>query len=357
MGRARRDGIGSDVLERAGLALRRDDGSHYDRFRDRLMFPIEAMGPKVIAFGGRVLGEGDPKYLNSPETPLFRKRKTLYGLPQASAAMRTSREAILVEGYMDVLALACAGFANSIGALGTAFGAEHAQVLSRAVDRVVVAFDGDAAGTKAMLASVGPLVSAGLEVRVVMLPQGEDPDSFVRTHGADGFRAALAKSQGVVDALLGEEAYESAAGRDRALRRALGALASLDDPLRRRVHLQEIAERTRVSVDLLEERLGKLREREHSPAPREEAPHPAAHVQRAESRPARAAAVVPRTNALDRTLLALLLHHEHLAPGILGRIARRGPRGSGGEPHRRVSHGARLPRRDPLRRTSDRGAP
>jgi DNA primase len=310
--RARREGIGADVLERAGLAVRRDDGTHYDRFRDRLMFPIEIMGPRVIAFGGRVLGEGEPKYLNSPETPLFRKRKTLYGLPHASAAMRASREAILVEGYMDVLALASAGFANVVGALGTAFGPEHAQLLARAVDRVVVAFDGDAAGVKAMLASVGPLVSAGLDVRVVLLPAGEDPDSFVRAQGADAFRTAIDKSRGIVDALLGDEAYETPAGRDRALRRALGALAGLDDPIRRRVHLQEIAERTRVPVDLLDERLTALRDRERAPAHRD-APSPAARVERAKTRSS-------WNDAPDRTYLGILLHHEKQATGLLARV-------------------------------------
>lgn len=293
---ARREGIGPDILEKAGLAIRRESGTgHYDRFRNRLMFPIETMGPRVIAFGGRVLDDSEPKYLNSPETILFRKRKTLYGMPQASAKLREKREAILVEGYMDVLALASVGIRNVIGALGTAFGAEHATMLARAVDRVFVVFDGDAAGTKAMLASAAPLLAAGLDVRVVAMPHGEDPDSLVRERGAEAFLEAMAKSRGVVDALLGEEAYESVAGRDRAARRALAALEGLDDPLRRRVYIQEIAARIGVPEEILEGRLTHGREpsREKAAArPRQFSPEA----------PAR------RASALDRAVLGVLVH-------------------------------------------------
>lgn len=289
---ARRADVSAEILEKAGLAIRRESGSgHYDRFRDRLMFPIEVMGARVVGFGGRVLGEGDPKYLNSPETPLFRKRKTLYGLPQASAKLRETKEAILVEGYMDVLALASVGMTNVIGALGTAFTPEHASVLARVVERVFVVFDGDAAGMKAMMASAGPLLGAGLDVRVVLLPPGEDPDSLIRDQGVEVFRSALAKNRSIVDALLGDEAYEGGAGRDRALRRALAAIAELDDPLRRSIYIQEIASRTGMQERVLEERV--LADREKSgtgPAPgriayaREAGAPPAGRV--APSRPA-----------------------------------------------------------------------
>ncbi|HET9887281.1 MAG TPA: toprim domain-containing protein, partial [bacterium] len=260
---ARREGIDGELLVRAGLAVRRESGSgHYDRFRGRLMFPIEAAGPRVIAFGGRVLGEGEPKYLNSPETQLFRKRKTLYGLPQASAGLREAKEAILVEGYMDVLALASAGFRNALGALGTAFTPEHAAALARIVPRVIVIFDADDAGDKAMLASAGPLLAAGLEVRVVTLPRGEDPDSFVRQSGADAFRALLETSHDVIAALLGDGAYENdPTAKDRAVQRAMTILAEIRDPYRREVYLQQIANQTRSSKDFLAELLGE-KERE-----------------------------------------------------------------------------------------------
>lgn len=309
---ARREAIDGETLVRAGLAVRRESGSgHYDRFRGRLMFPIEAAGPRVIAFGGRVLGEGEPKYLNSPETQLFRKRKTLYGLPQASAALREAKEAILVEGYMDVIALASAGFRNALGALGTAFTPEHAQALSRIVPKVVVVFDADEAGDKAMLASAGPLLAAGLEVRVITLPRGEDPDSFVRNSGADAFRALVEKSRSVMDALLGDEAYEGAAGRDRAVRRALAALSELRDPLRQQVYLQEIQEKLGVSKEVLVARLEQNR-REARPE-REREPHPATDAEM----PARRPMPARQIDAHDRTFLGLALHDEHLQETLL----------------------------------------
>ncbi len=260
LGAARRDGISADVLEKGGLAIRRDKGDgHYDRFRGRLMFPIEAVGQKVIGFGGRVLDDGEPKYLNSPESPLFRKRKTLYGVPQAQAALRETRHALLVEGYTDVLALANAGIRGALAALGTAFTTDHAGWLARSCDRVTVLFDGDDAGIKAAYASAGPLLGAGLDVRMVILPPGEDPDSFVRRQGADALRARVEKAGGVVETLLGDEAWEGAAGRERAVRRVLEALAPVKDPLRRRVHLDDLAERLGLPVDLLEERARELR--------------------------------------------------------------------------------------------------
>jgi DNA primase len=306
---ARREGIDGESLVRAGLAVRRESGTgHYDRFRGRLMFPIETAGPRVIAFGGRILGEGEPKYLNSPETSLFRKRKTLYGLPQASAALREEKAAILVEGYMDVLALASAGFRNALGALGTAFTPEHAAALARIVPRVVVVFDADDAGDKAMLASAAPLLAAGLDVRVITLPRGEDPDSFIRKSGAEAFRALLEKSRTVMDALLGDEAYESAPSRDRAVRRALAALAELRDPLRQQVYLQEIHEKTGVPKEVLASRLEQDRGK---PRPEREP------FSRDEDGPKRRIAPARRIDAHDQTFLGLVLHDAQLQESLL----------------------------------------
>ncbi|MBZ0268400.1 DNA primase, partial [bacterium] len=254
---AKREGIPPEIMEKGGLAIRRDargegDGGgtkgarggrgHYDRFRGRLMFPILAVGPKVIAFGGRVLDDGEPKYLNSPESPLFRKRETLYGIPQALSALRETRHAILVEGYTDVLGLANGGIHGSLAALGTAFGSAHAAWLARSCDRVTVVFDGDDAGRKAAYGSAGPLLGAGLDVRMVMLPPGEDPDTLVRKQGADAMRALLDAGAEVVPTLCGNEAWESPAGRERAVRRVLDALVSVEDPLRRTVYLDQLAE-------------------------------------------------------------------------------------------------------------------
>lgn len=259
LGEARKEGLRPELLERAGLAIRRESGTGwYDRFRGRLMFPIEAAGTKTVGFGGRVLGEGEPKYLNSPETALFRKRKTLYGVPQALDALRETREAILVEGYTDVLALANVGVRGALGALGTAFTAEHAAWLARNCGKVIALFDGDEAGTRATVASCGPLLGAGLSVRVARLPEREDPDSFVRNRGAAALREVLDKAPGVVEALLGEEAYTGPEGLERATSRVLEALAPIEDPLRREVYMEDLASRTGLPRTPLDRRLTAL---------------------------------------------------------------------------------------------------
>ena len=258
---ARKEGLRPELLERAGLAIRRESGSGwYDRFRGRLMFPIEAVGAKTVGFGGRVLGEGEPKYLNSPETALFRKRKTLYGVPQALDALRETREATLVEGYTDVLALANVGVRGAIAALGTAFTAEHAAWLARNCSKVIALFDGDEAGSRATVASCGPLLGAGLSVRVARLPPGEDPDSFVRNRGAAALREVLDKAPAVVEALLGEEAYTGPEGLERATSRVLEALAPIEDPLRREVYMEDLASRTGLPRTPLDRRLAALQQ-------------------------------------------------------------------------------------------------
>jgi DNA primase len=174
-----------------GLLLedKKHKGEYYDRFFNRVMFPIFDVHGKVIAFGGRVLGEGQPKYLNSPETKLFDKSRNLYGLNIA----RKSRESfmIVVEGYMDVIALHQAGFDNAIASLGTAFTSGHGQLIKRYVDEVVIAFDGDGAGVNAALRSIPILKSAGLIVRVLNMETAKDPDEFIQNQGVEAFQTLL----------------------------------------------------------------------------------------------------------------------------------------------------------------------
>ena len=173
-------------LQQAGLVIRNEQGRLYDRFRDRVMFPIINQKGEVIAFGGRVIGEGEPKYLNSPETPLFEKGRELFGLPQARQALRETNTAIVVEGYMDVVALAQHGVGNAVATLGTATTATHVQKLLRQVDRIVYCFDGDSAGRKAAwraLENSLEALPAQKSIGFVFLSAQDDPDSFVRDHG------------------------------------------------------------------------------------------------------------------------------------------------------------------------------
>ena len=190
-------------LEQSGMLSRRDSGGHYDKFRHRIMFPIHDTRGRPIAFGGRVMeNDSGPKYLNSPETALFHKGRQLYGLYQARQAVPKPDRLVVVEGYMDVIALVQYGYPEVVAALGTATTAEHAETLFRATPEVVFCFDGDRAGRQAAeraLESVLPRLRDGRQARFLFLPEGEDPDSLVRSKGLDEFRDGLERSTALSD--------------------------------------------------------------------------------------------------------------------------------------------------------------
>lgn len=192
------------IQEKAGLIIARDaerrqegQDTHYDRFRDRIMFPIRDSRGRVIAFGGRVLGDDKPKYLNSPETPVYHKGRELYGLYEARKAARKPERFVIVEGYMDVVALAQHGISFAVATLGTATNTSHLEKLFRLAPEVIFCFDGDNAGRtaawRALQASL-PVMTDGRQIRFLFLPEGEDPDTLVRKEGADGFMARLNKA-------------------------------------------------------------------------------------------------------------------------------------------------------------------
>ncbi|MDX1669624.1 MAG: DNA primase, partial [Limnobacter sp.] len=182
------------LLDKVGLTKQSDQGRRYDRFRDRVMFPIRNGKGHVIGFGGRVLAQGEPKYLNSPETPLFSKGQEIYGLFEGRQAIHSMGYCLVTEGYMDVVALAQWGFENAVATLGTAVTADHVQKLVKQTRRIVFAFDGDKAGRKAAwraLEACLPHVNETISAGFVFLPAEHDPDSFIRTEGAEGFEAAV----------------------------------------------------------------------------------------------------------------------------------------------------------------------
>lgn len=219
----RTQGIATDAGVTAGLLLPRSNGSGvFDRFRDRVMFPIADASGRVIAFGGRVLptarpvqGDPPPKYLNSPETPIFRKGHTVYGLAMARNAIRTSGRVLIVEGYLDVISLAEAGIEEAVAPLGTALTADQLKVIRRHTDRVIACFDGDAAGRRAAARSFPIFLESGLWGRGVFLPAGDDPDTFVRTKGPAALEQLLQHAspllQAYVDSIAG--ASTDAVGR------------------------------------------------------------------------------------------------------------------------------------------------
>jgi len=215
------------ALKDAGLVIDGEGGRRYDRFRDRIMFPILNQRGSVIAFGGRVLGEGEPKYLNSPETPLFEKGRELYGLVQARLAIRAAGRAIVVEGYMDVVALAQHGVEYAVATLGTATSSTHIDKLLKQTDEVVFCFDGDAAGRKAAWHALEVSLSHLKDdkaMRFLFLPPEHDPDSFVRENGKEAFEKKLETarplSEFFVDELIGRVDLNTHEGRGRLVHEA-----------------------------------------------------------------------------------------------------------------------------------------
>jgi DNA primase len=274
----------------------------FDRFRGRIMFPIEGVSGRVVAFGGRVIQGGErkdaPKYLNSPETPIYHKGNTLYGLSWARHAIRREGSAIVVEGYMDVVSLAAHGFENVVAPLGTAVTPEQAKLVGRYAQRIHLLFDSDTAGLKATFRAGDILLAEGLHPAVVTLPPGEDPDTMVRRQGAAALRAQMDNALDVLDRklqILDEKDFFSSIERTRkAVDSLLPTLRAAADPTLRDIYVAKVASRTGVRRDTLEGEMSKPASGAPRP-PRTEAPAPAAPR----------APRIPRMGA-ERTLLVLM---------------------------------------------------
>lgn len=247
--------VSPSLLEKAGLVLRRRQGDgFYDRFRGRVIFPIFSLSGKVLAFGGRTLLDENPKYLNSPDTPVYTKGKVLYGLNFTKGNVREKGEMILVEGYTDFLALYQAGIGNAAASLGTSLTEEQAhralqfayQFINRLAPRVVVCYDSDQAGRKAAARAVILGFEQTLQVDVALLPQGQDPDSFIRKFGAEAFKAEIAKSRPglrfLLDSRLPKGRPSSPEEKARAAREILQSISKIPDRIALSEYLKNIGE-------------------------------------------------------------------------------------------------------------------
>lgn len=256
-------GFAPELLIAAGLAVARRDGSVYDRFRGRVMFPIRDEQGRVIAFGGRVLDAGEPKYLNSPETDVFSKRRTLYALDLARAAMRQHGYAVIVEGYLDAVSLHQAGFPMTVASLGTALSEEQVRIIARYAERIFVAYDADAAGRQATLRGLEHFtrVAPGRDVRIVSLPDGHDPDSYIRAHGAEALQKRLDAAQPLLDYVFDQFCRQQDIGRPENKVRVIAAvapwLAREPSPLVRSHYLRRWAAALAVSEADLRAELGR----------------------------------------------------------------------------------------------------
>jgi DNA primase len=283
-------GFPEDRLVQAGVLARKEEtGRTFDRFRGRVIFPIRGLSGEVVGFGGRLIAEGEPKYLNSPETPLFRKGEVLYGLDRTADAIRKQDRAILVEGYMDFLSLHEAGFGELAATLGTGFTPSHARLLSRYTRRVVVNFDPDSAGQAATRRSLDILLESGFDVRVLRLPGGKDPDRFVREEGAERYAALLESAPAYLEYLAREAAgrvdLATPAGKIQALNQVLPFVARLESALERSEQVKLLSEVFRIQDGIVLQELkaavGSRRTNLKSiaaPGPREALQGPAARL-------------------------------------------------------------------------------
>ncbi|MFI5143441.1 MAG: DNA primase, partial [Thermoanaerobaculales bacterium] len=240
------------VLLDSGIAVAGEGGKMWDRFRDRVTIPIRNPRGRLIAFGGRTLGDDPAKYLNSPETSLFSKSHVLFALDRAARAFAQADRAIVVEGYFDCLALHLAGFAETVATLGTSLSEHHAKELARRAPQVVVCFDGDDAGRRAAATALRTLLGAALEIKVLLLPQGQDPDDVVRREGAQGFQRRLDGALSATEFLL-TEMGESLVARRRNLIRALEIVDACADPVRRYSMREALARGAGVPLERLSE--------------------------------------------------------------------------------------------------------
>ncbi|MEX0690358.1 MAG: DNA primase [Gemmatimonadales bacterium] len=256
-------GIGEQTLLDAGLAMRKDDGVVRSRFWNRVLFPIHDLRGRVVGFGGRVLGDGEPKYLNSPESEVFHKGRLLYHLHEAKHAMRQAEQAVLVEGFFDVLRLVAAGLHHVVAPLGTGFTTDQAVLLAKRTRQVVLLFDSDAAGLKATFRTADVLLEAGLTVLVATMPAGEDPDTLVASGGLAAVQHVLDDAMDVLERkvhLLEKKGwFATLAGRRKALDRLLPTIRAVRDPVTRDLYVARVAEAVGVAPSTV------LREAEDRP--------------------------------------------------------------------------------------------
>jgi len=248
-------GLEEPVLLEAGLAARRDDGSVVARFKGRLLFPIHDLRGRVAGFGGRLLGPGEPKYLNSPENAIFHKGKQLYNLHQAKGAIRKEETVILVEGYFDVLRLLLAGIEHVVAPLGTALTPDQAVLLKRFAPAAILLYDSDQAGLRATFRAGDELLRHGMRVRVATLPPGEDPDTLVRVGGAAALEPILTDAVDLLERkiqLLERKGWFEGVDHQRdALDRLLPTIRATSDPISRDLYVKMVSERTGVSREVL----------------------------------------------------------------------------------------------------------
>ena len=299
-------GYSQELLMQAGLAVPGKNSGAYDKFRNRVMIPIKDPRGRIVGFTGRILGDGMPKYMNTGETEYFIKRYLLFGLDIAVAEIRKSRQAIVVEGHMDAISLHAAGVKNAVASMGTAFAAEQARLLKRMADEVVFCYDSDSAGRNASVRAVSIARAAGLKVRVANVPEGKDPDEFIRQHGKEAFLQVIAQGLEGIDYQVEETILQNnvtnLAGKVEAVSKIIPFLLECKNEIEAAEHIRKLAQRLTIDEGLIAEEYRKVAKKSGVQA--------TAVVQQ----PAIKATYTAEQQA-EEMLLAVLLEHPTLALG------------------------------------------
>lgn len=303
MNHLRTQGVNLSVMEKAGLILPKDAGGYYDRFRNRLMFPIFDLKSRPLGFGGRVLDQGLPKYINSPETSVYTKGRHLYGLNWSKDPIREADSAVVVEGYLDFILPYQAGFKNIVASLGTALTLEQIRLLKRYTHNVTLVYDGDAAGEMASLRSLDIFIEEEMQVKVATLPKGFDPDSFVRKFGVDRFRELVSQAKSLFDYKLGilrsRLDHEGAEGKADISAQMIESIFKFKSAVLQSEYLKRLSQ----ELDVREESLLQEMRKKKSPVP-------------ARQQHSVAAKKPPAINPTEKLLIRLMLEENKLIERI-----------------------------------------
>ncbi len=303
--------VPQSLIEKSGLVVPRKNGSgYYDRFRDRVIFPIFDPNGQVVGFGGRVMGDEMPKYLNSPETIIYSKRQILYGLDKARQPARTTGRIYIVEGYFDVLSMHLYGIENTVATLGTALTAEHVQLLKGMVGqegRAILVYDSDQAGIHAAKRSIGVFEEGFLDARILILPQGDDPDSFLREHGPDDFLRIADGALGLIPFMIASAIQDhglSIEGKVKVVSELREPLAAVQDDVARSLYIKQLSEKLQIDEATILGQVSRAVDQCRG---------------RASTDGNRLRKTFLEQNRLERQVVAIMLHHPAVLPDIIGR--------------------------------------
>ncbi|MCK4417064.1 MAG: DNA primase [Candidatus Latescibacteria bacterium] len=305
--------ISGTLLEKSGLAIKRDDGGFYDRFRDRIMFPIQDRSGRTVAFGARALEDSqEPKYLNSPETPIYQKSFVLYGLRQARDAIRKAERAIVVEGYTDLLRLVEAGIGNVVASSGTALTKGQAGLLCRYTHRVALVYDADLAGSAAAFRGIDTLLEADLGVNVVSLPKGYDPDSFVREKGGEAFQDLLGQAKEALDykleAIAKTQDLTTVEGKREAIAQLVETALRIKDEIKRDLIVRQIVERLNTDEKAVHREMARQKKRQRA-------------VDMGQAPPTKTKDTEPQGPVVQRELLRIMLGRKTIAEEVMKELS------------------------------------